>query len=935
MRIKDTLNLGKTKFKMRGNLPVREAEWQKEWEDNKLYEQRLKLNEGKPRFDLHDGPPFANGNIHMGHALNKISKDIIVRYKNMNGYYAPYVPGWDTHGLPVEQQLAKQGVDRKTMDRAKYRELCRQYAEEQVQKQMADFKRLGVMADWDNPYITLQHDFEAQEIRVFGEMYKKGYIYKGLKPVYWSWSSESTLAEAEVEYHDIKSPRIYVAFPIKDGKGILDSDVSLVIWTTTPWTIPSNVGITVNPRFDYSLVEVDGKKYVIGSDRLPAIAEDLGWKDYKVLKQLKGTDFDGMTYKHPLYLYGKTGVGQYGLVMNDTYVTDDDGTGLVHNATGFGEDDYRVGQKYGIPVFSPMDAQGRFTKDIPDPDLVGMFYDDANKVVADKLKKAGALLKLSFFTHSYPHDWRTKKPVVFRATTQWFASISKFRDQILDQIEQANFIPSWGKTRLYNMIKDRGDWVISRQRAWGVPLPIFYAEDGTPIVTPETIDHIAKIFEKEGSNAWYTHTAKELLPEGFTSEHSPNGEFTKEKDILDVWFDSGSSWSGVMEKRDGLHYPADLYLEGSDQYRGWFNSSLITSVAVTGKAPYKEVLSQGFVLDDKGHKMSKSLGNVISPNDVIKKMGAEIIRLWVAQADTTSDVAVSMGILQQSAESYRKIRNTFRYMLANTSDFDPKENRVAYADLRSVDQYMEVKLNDLVKDCLAAYDKFDFTTVFKKVFNFVSNDLSAFYLDFAKDVLYIDGENSHDRRSMQTVIYDAAVKLAKILTPILPHTMEEIWGFLKEPEDYVQLANMPEVEEYANHDDLLENWGKFMKLRDDVLKALEDARNKKLIGKSFEATVTIYPDKETKAMLQDLDADFRQILIVSKLTIADGEAPDNAKQLNNASVVVEHAEGEVCPRCRMIRTDIGVDPKLPMLCGRCAKIVEADYPEAVQEGFEN
>ncbi|WP_308555626.1 isoleucine--tRNA ligase [uncultured Lactobacillus sp.] len=928
MRIKDTLNLGKTKFKMRGNLPVREAQWQKEWEENDLYEQRLKLNEGHPRFDLHDGPPFANGNIHMGHALNKISKDIIVRYKNMNGYYAPYVPGWDTHGLPVEQQLAKKGVDRKTMDRAKYRELCRQYAEEQIQKQMTDFKRLGVMADWDHPYITLQHDFEAQEIRVFGEMFKKGYIYKGLKPVYWSWSSESTLAEAEVEYHDIKSPRIYVAFPIKDGKGKLGSDVSLVIWTTTPWTIPSNVGITLNPKFDYSVVEVNGKKYVIGTDRLPAVAEDLGWKDYKVLKHMAGTEFDRMTYKHPLY-------DITGLVMNDAYVTDDDGTGLVHNATGFGEDDYRVGQKYGIPVFSPMDAQGRFTKDVPDPDLVGMFYDDANKVVADKLKKAGALLKLSFFTHSYPHDWRTKKPVIYRATTQWFASIDKFRDQILDQIEKAKFIPTWGKTRLYNMIKDRGDWVISRQRAWGVPLPIFYAEDGTPIVTPETINHIADIFEKEGSNAWYTHTAKELLPDGFTSEHSPNGKFTKETDILDVWFDSGSSWSGVMEKRDGLHYPADLYLEGSDQYRGWFNSSLITSVAVTGKAPYKEVLSQGFVLDDKGHKMSKSLGNVISPNDVIKKMGAEIIRLWVAQADTTSDVAVSMGILQQSAESYRKIRNTFRYMLANTSDFDPKENRVAYDDLRSVDQYMEVKLNDLVKECLAAYDKFDFTSVFKKVFNFISNDLSAFYLDFAKDVLYIEREDSNARRSMQTVIYDAAVKLAKILTPILPHTMEEIWGFLKEPEDYVQLANMPKVESYANHDELLENWAKFMKLRDDVLKALEDARNKKLIGKSFEAAVTIYPDKETKAMLDDLDADFRQILIVSKLTIADGDAPENVEKLNNASIVVEHAEGEVCPRCRMIRTDIGEDPKLPKLCGRCAKIVEADYPEAVQEGLED
>ncbi|GMM18219.1 isoleucine--tRNA ligase [Lactobacillus amylovorus subsp. amylovorus] len=926
MRIKDTLNLGKTKFKMRGNLPVREAQWQKEWEENDLYEQRLKLNEGHPRFDLHDGPPFANGNIHMGHALNKISKDIIVRYKNMNGYYAPYVPGWDTHGLPVEQQLAKKGVDRKTMDRAKYRELCRQYAEEQIQKQMTDFKRLGVMADWDHPYITLQHDFEAQEIRVFGEMYKKGYIYKGKKPVYWSWSSESTLAEAEVEYKDVEANSIFVAFPVTDGKGIIDpKDTYFVIWTTTPWTIPANEAICVNPKFDYSVVQVGDKRYVVASGLLDKVAEEIGWDDYKVVQTVKGADMEYMKAKHPIY-------DKESLVIEGFHVTLDDGTGLVHTAPGFGEDDFNVGQKYNLPIFSPVDAHGCYTDEVPE--LKGMFYQDVDKLMIQKLKDAGALLKLKVFTHSYPHDWRTKKPVIFRATTQWFASIAPFRDQILDQIDKAEFIPSWGKTRLYNMIKDRGDWVISRQRAWGVPLPIFYAEDGTPVVTPETIEHIAKIFEKEGSNAWYTHTAKELLPDGFTSEHSPNGEFTKEKDILDVWFDSGSSWSGVMEKRDGLHFPADLYLEGSDQYRGWFNSSLITSVAVTGKAPYKEVLSQGFVLDDKGHKMSKSLGNVISPNDVIKRMGAEIIRLWVAQADTTSDVAVSMGILQQSAESYRKIRNTFRYMLANTSDFDPKESRIAYDDLRSVDQYMEVKLNDLVKGCLAAYDKFDFTTVFKKVFNFISNDLSAFYLDFAKDVLYIEGQDSHARRSMQTVIYDAAVKLDKVLTPILPHTMEEIWGFLKEPEDYVQLANMPKVEGYANHDELLENWGKFTNLRNDVLKALEDARNKKLIGKSFEAAVTIYPDKETKAMLDDLDADFRQILIVSKLTIADGEAPEDAEKLNNASIVVEHAEGKVCPRCRMIRTDIGEDPKLPKLCGRCAKIVEADYPEAVQEGLE-
>ena len=926
MRIKDTLNLGKTKFKMRGNLPVREAEWQKQWRENKLYEQRLKLNEGKPRFDLHDGPPFANGNIHMGHALNKISKDIIVRYKNMNGYYAPYVPGWDTHGLPVEQQLAKKGVDRKSMDRAKYRELCRQYAEEQIQKQMNDFKRLGVMADWDHPYVTLQHDFEAQEIRVFGEMYKKGYIYKGKKPVYWSWSSESTLAEAEVEYKDVEANSIFVAFPVTDGKGIIDpKDTYFVIWTTTPWTIPANEAICVNPKFDYSVVQVGDKRYVVATGLLDKVAEEIGWDDYKVVQTVKGADMEYMKAKHPIY-------DKESLVIEGFHVTLDDGTGLVHTAPGFGEDDFNVGQKYNLPIFSPVDAHGCYTDEVPE--LKGMFYQDVDKLMIEKLKDASALLKLKVFTHSYPHDWRTKKPVIFRATTQWFASIAKFRDQILDQIEKASFIPSWGKTRLYNMIKDRGDWVISRQRAWGVPLPIFYAEDDTPIVTPETIEHVAKIFEKEGSNAWYTHTAKELLPEGFTSEHSPNGEFTKEKDILDVWFDSGSSWSGVMEKRDGLHYPADLYLEGSDQYRGWFNSSLITSVAVTGQAPYKQVLSQGFVLDDKGHKMSKSLGNVISPNDVIKQMGAEIIRLWVAQADTTSDVAVSMGILQQSAESYRKIRNTFRYMLANTSDFDPKKNRVAYDDLRSVDQYMEVKLNDLIKECLAAYDKFDFTTVFKKVFNFISNDLSAFYLDFAKDVLYIEAENSHARRSMQTVIYDAAVKLAKILTPILPHTMEEIWGFLKEDEDYVQLANMPKVENYANRDELLENWAKFMKLRDDVLKALEDARSKKLIGKSFEAAVTIYPDKETKAMLDELDADFREILIVSKLTISDDPAPADAEQLANAAVVVKHAEGEVCPRCRMIRTDIGADSKLPVLCGRCAEIVEANYPEAVQEGLE-
>lgn len=927
MRIKDTLNLGKTKFPMRGNLPKREGEWERQWEDNHVYQQRLKLNSDKPRYILHDGPPFANGNIHMGHALNKISKDIIVRFKNMDGYYAPFVPGWDTHGLPIEQQLAKQGVDRKTMDRVKYRNLCRQYALEQIDKQRTDFKRLGVMADWDNPYITLQPEYEAAEIRLFGKMYEKGYIYEGKKPVYWSPSSESTLAEAEVEYHDIKSPSIYVAFPVKDGKGILDEkNTYFVIWTTTPWTIPSNLGITVNPKFDYSVVQLGENRYVIATGRLDAVAKELGWENYKVVQHLKGTELDRMVAKHPLY-------DQDSLLMNAMHVTMDDGTGLVHTAPGFGEDDYNVGQRYGLPVFSPLDNQGKFTDEVPDPDLVGMYYDKANKVVTQKLKDAGALLKLSFFTHSYPHDWRTKKPVIYRATTQWFASIAEFRQDILDQIEKVDFIPEWGKTRLYNMIKDRGDWVISRQRAWGVPLPIFYAEDGTAIVNHETIEHIAEIFEKEGTNAWYDHSAKELLPKGFTSKHSPHGEFTKEKDILDVWFDSGSSHTAVLKQRPELSFPADLYLEGSDQYRGWFNSSLITSVATTGKAPYKEIMSQGFVLDKNGHKMSKSLGNVISPNDVIKQMGAEIIRLWVASSDTNSDIAVSQEILRQSAESYRKIRNTMRFMLANTSDFDPEDNRVAYDDLTSVDQYMEVKLNKLVAESLAAYEKLDFTSVYKKIFNYIANDLSAFYLDFAKDVLYIDGENSKSRRSMQTVIYDHLVKITKLLTPIIPHTTEEIWEYLHEPEEYAQLSEMPKVEKYANEVELDTNWAQFIKLRDDVLKALEKARNEKLIGKSFEAAVTITPDAETKAALDALNADFRQILIVSKLTITD-QAPTDAEEYATAKISVTHAPGEVCERCRMTRTDIGVDPHFPMLGERCARIVERDYPEAVNEGLE-
>ncbi|TWW14007.1 isoleucine--tRNA ligase [Dellaglioa algida] len=927
MKMKETLNLGKTEFPMRGNLPVKEAERQDGWNQDSVYELRQKLNENKPSFILHDGPPYANGNIHMGHALNKITKDIIVRSKSMMGFRAPYVPGWDTHGLPIEQQLVKQGVDRKKMSKAAFRELCEKYALEQVNLQREDFKRLGVAAEWDNPYMTLQPEFEAEEVRMFGEMAEKGYIYKGKKPIYWSPSSESALAEAEIEYQDIKSPSMYITFDVVDGKDILDTDTKMIIWTTTPWTIPANYGVAVHPDYKYIQIDADGTKYVVAEERLSVLKEEFDWENVEVLKEFSGRDMEYMTVQHPLY-------DRTSLVILGYHVTLDSGTGLVHTAPGHGEDDFIAGQKYKLPVVSVLDEKGIMNEDAPG--FEGIFYDKANPLVTDQLKENGHLLKLSFFTHSYPHDWRTKKPVVFRATAQWFASVEMFRDDILKEIDKVDFKNEWGKVRLYNMIKDRGDWVISRQRAWGVPLPIFYAEDGTPIITPETIEHVAQLFEEHGSNIWFKHDAKALLPEGFMSEHSPNGGFTKEEDIMDVWFDSGSSHRGVLGKRDNLTYPADLYMEGSDQYRGWFNSSIITSVATNGIAPYKQLMSQGFVLDDKGHKMSKSLGNIILPSKVIKQSGAEIVRLWTASADTSSDVAVSMDILKQVSETYRKIRNTFKFILANTTDFEPSKNAVAFDDLASADKYMLIKLNAFSKEVLDNYAEYDFLAIYKKVITFISNDLSAFYLDIAKDIVYIEAEDSFERRSMQTVLYQIVTTMAKLLTPILPHTTEEVWDYLKEPEEYIQLSEMPEVAHFDGEIKIVENWQAFMKMRSHVLKALEDARDAKLIGKSFEAKVSLYVNDSDKALLDALNTDVRQQLIVSDLEILSVEnAPEDATKFDDLAVKVEVANGEVCQRCRMIKTDVGENPELPTLCHRCATIVERNYPKAVTEGFEN
>lgn len=928
MKTKETLQLGKTGFPMRGNLPNRESQWEKEWVENKIYEKRQQLNEGKPTFILHDGPPYANGNIHIGHALNKISKDIIVRSKSMSGFRAPYIPGWDTHGLPIEQVLTNKGIKRKEMTMAEYRKKCEEYALSQVDKQRDDFKRLGIAGDWDNPYITLTPDYEAAEIRVFGKMAEKGYIYKGLKPIYWSPSSESSLAEAEVEYKDVKSPSIFVAFKVKDGKGILDTDTSFIIWTTTPWTLPANQAISVNKDYVYVVVEEAGQKYVIAKDLLDSVSKELDWAEPKVLKEVQGRDLEYMTAQHPFY-------DRESLVILGDHVTLEAGTGVVHTAPAHGEDDYFAWKKYRNDIISPVDDRGVMTAEAPG--FEGVFYDKVNAMVTDLLKEKGALLKLEFFMHSYPHDWRTKKPIIYRATPQWFASIDKFRQDILDEIEKVDWIIPWGKTRLYNMIRDRGDWVISRQRAWGVPLPIFYGEDGEAIITPETTEHVAQLFAEHGSNVWFEREAKDLLPEGFTHPSSPNGKFTKETDIMDVWFDSGSSHEAVLRQRENLTFPADMYLEGSDQYRGWFNSSITTSVAINGVAPYKSVLSQGFTLDGEGRKMSKSLGNTIVPGKVINQMGADILRLWVSSVDYEADVRVSMDILNQVSEVYRKIRNTMRFLLANTNDFEPAKHAVAYDELRSVDKYMLIRLNEVIKTIREdGYDKYDFTQIYKTVVNFLTVDLSSFYLDFAKDVVYIQAEDSYERRCMQTVFYQAAVALTKLLTPIIPHTTEEIWTYLKEEEEYVQLAELPSYEEFPNQAELLDTWKAFMDFRDKVLKALEEARNEKVIGKSLEAKVTIYPNEQVRVMLTALDADLAQLLIVSpdSFSVSKEAEPENAMKFDDVAILVEKAEGEVCDRCRQVRTTVGEDEKLPHLCASCAHIVEENYPEAVAEGLE-
>ncbi len=899
MDYKHTLLMPKTEFQMRGNLGVRELEFQKRWKDIDLYQKVLEQNKDSESFILHDGPPYANGDIHIGHTLNKVLKDFVLRYQTMKGKYVPYIPGWDTHGLPIETALTKKGINRKEMSLFDYRKLCQKFASEQVAKQKIQFERLGILGEWDHPYITYDKDFEASQIKMFAKMVGRGLIYKGLKPVYWSPSSESALAEAEIEYQDKQSISVYVAFPSYEGKGLL-KDASFLIWTTTPWTLPANLAISVHPRFNYQIILVDEKKYVVGETLLEELKKLLNWEEVKVLGTFKGQELEFAQYKHPLY-------ERISPVIVGDHVTDTDGTGLVHTAPGHGEDDYRIGKTYGLDILCPVDDKGFMTEEAGE--FAGMYYEVANDAIVKALDERHVLLRYDKFTHSYPHDWRTRKPVIFRATPQWFASVDKLKDELLEQVKKVDWLPLWGEVRISNMITNREDWCISRQRAWGVPIPVFYAENDEPILEQDVLLHVSNLFGEFGSDVWYEREAKELLPKGYTHPGSPNGIFRKETDIMDVWFDSGTSHS-VLRAR-GLPYPADLYLEGSDQYRGWFNSSLTTGVASFGQAPYKRVVSHGFVLDGQGRKMSKSLGNTIDPLKIMKQQGADLLRLWVATVDYQSDVRISNDMMSQTSEGYRKIRNTFRFMLGNLNGFNPNDNYIGYSMRGRLNRVMTLKYNTLVKQILEAYETYAFDHVYRLVVPFMTNELSAFYLDYTKDILYIAKEDDFERRSIQSTLYDMTLGLLKLLTPIIPHTTSEAYELLpfKEKAD-VYLEHMPSVgKDMDQH--LIDAFEIFDEMRQVILKKLEEARELKIIGKSLAAKLDLTVTQEQMNAIDTLEMKLHQVLIVSKVGVTIG---------SKLSVKVSPAEGTTCDRCWNIVDHVHENG----LCDRCNEIVEGD-----------
>ena len=912
MDYKDTLLMPKTTFEMKGKLPTKEPIYVARWQEAKMYEKVLEKNKGNETYTFHDGPPYANGDMHTGHMLNKVIKDVIVRYKSMMGYETAYIPGWDTHGLPIENAIQKLGVNRKEMSTAAFREKCHEYALQQVEKQKSQLIRMGTFADYDNPYLTLLPEYEANQIDVFAKMALDGLIYKGKKPVYWSYSSESALAEAEIEYHDVKSPTIFVTFPIKDTKGVLEGDEKFVIWTTTPWTIPANNGICLNENYEYCVCQTEKGKLIFLESLKDALLEKFGLTG-EVIKRFKGSELEGITCRHPF-----AGMAEYydrdTLVILGEHVTDEAGTGCVHTAPGHGVDDFNVGTKYGLEPLCPVDEHGCMMAEAGEF-LAGQHVDVANKTVTTKLEELGNLLSFEWIKHSYPHDWRTKKPVIFRATAQWFCSLDKIRTKILSEIDNVHWVNQWGHKRIYNMIKDRGDWCISRQRTWGVPIPIIYLEDGTPIIDKEVFAHISKLFREHGSNVWFERDVKDLLPKGYTNALSPNGIYKKETDIMDVWFDSGSSHTGCIKER-GFKYPVDLYFEGSDQYRGWFNSSLIIGVASHGEAPYKTVLSHGFVLDGKGNKMSKSLGNTVDPIKLVNQYGADILRMWATSCTYQSDVRISADIMKQVAESYRKIRNTMRFILGNTSDFTDKD-LVAIENLPEVDKYMMVKLNNVINEYHQAHANFEFAEANQLILNYFTNTLSAFYMDFTKDILYIDKANGLRRRQVQTVLYYHAKVFMKLLSPVLVFTSEELhdnFNCDSHKAESIFLEDMITIDEVSNSETIENFFDRFLEVRKDVLKAIEVLRNDKTIGSSLEAKVTMTLKEEYKD-IEALKEDLKQFFIVSKVELV---TDTTLEEFDTAYIKVEKFAGHKCPRCWNYFEENEMEGEV---CHRCHEVV--------------
>ena len=920
-----TLNLPTTEFNMRGALPQREPGWVKDWQDKQLYHKMIKNNEGKPLYILHDGPPYANGDIHLGTALNKVLKDFIIRQKNMSGYQAPYVPGWDTHGLPIELKARKKAGVTSDISPVELRKICKEFALHYLDIQRSQFMRLGVLGEWENPYMTLKPEFEAKQIEIFGNMAQKGYIYKGLKPVYWCPDCNTALAEAEIEYEEDPCFSIYVKFAVKDDQGKLSKlgiDVSktyFVIWTTTTWTLPGNMAICLGPEYEYCAVKANGEYYIMAKELAPAAMKAAQIEDYELIGSVTGKELEYIVCQHPF-------LDRDSLVIVGDHVTLDSGTGCVHTAPGHGVEDFEVCVNHypQIQIVVPVDSVGKLTKDAGE--FAGLTTDEANKAIAKKLEENGNLFAVEKIVHQYPHCWRCKKPIIYRATEQWFCSVEDFKADAIREIEKIKWYPSWGEGRIKNMVTDRSDWCISRQRLWGVPIPIFYCEEcGEAHIDDASIKAVSELFCKEGSDAWWTHEASEILPAGTKCKKCGCEKFRKETDIMDVWFDSGSSHAAVLMEHPGLQWPADLYLEGADQYRGWFQSSLLTSVAWKGVAPYKAVCTHGWVVDAQGKTMHKSLGNGIAPEEVTDKFGADILRLWVASSDYHSDIRISNDILKQLSEVYRKIRNTARYILGNLYDFNPDTDSVADDQLHELDRWALARMDEVAKECNEGYEEFDFHQVYHAIHNFCTIDLSNFYLDIIKDRLYVEKPDSVSRRAAQTAIYRILRDMTLVFAPILAFTCEEIWANLPKSSDHNPEAcvfnEMPKGKAGDETAEFMAKWERIRKIRDEVNKALENARNQKTIGKSLEAQVTLKADGELYAFLKENEAVLEPVFIVSKVVLEQGAVAQTTAETEGLEVTVSKAHGEKCERCWAYSDTVGKDEKHPTLCARCAAII--------------